>query len=102
LATNADPHTKVFTDGSQIAPEKTGYRYAVFRGRNDLIHTGCRPLPNAEVFEAEIEGALAGLKSALSFRKLETTTGVTVCLDNTSAISCFNGAPTKSSQAAVL
>ncbi|KAM9873607.1 hypothetical protein VDGL01_12316 [Verticillium dahliae] len=95
-------HLLVFTDVSQIG-RKTGYGYAVYQGpSHDSIRAGCRPLPHAGVFDAEAEGARAGLVACLQNCIQEDTSAITVCLDNTSVIWCLNGTPPVTSQEAIL
>ncbi|KDN66318.1 hypothetical protein CSUB01_12327 [Colletotrichum sublineola] len=91
-------HITVYSDGSQQKPDETGFGYAIYRG-DTLIHQGRRRLPRAEVYDAEAEGARAGLKSALRHVEGETD-GITVCLDNSAVIYGLDGTPVTSSQEA--
>ncbi|KDN63501.1 hypothetical protein CSUB01_12226 [Colletotrichum sublineola] len=93
-------HITVYTDGSQQDPSETGFGYVVFRGE-ELVHQGRRRLPRAEVYDAEVEGARAGLKAALRHRH-RGTDGITVCLDNSAVIYGLDGSPAVSSQEAFL
>lgn len=100
IATLTDADITVYSDGSQLEG-RSGFGYALYKGQsNTPLHTGCRPLPQAEVFDAEIEGARAGLRAATTLTPSAST--ITVCLDNTAAINCLQGSPTISSQAAAL
>ncbi len=86
----------IFTDGSKTLTDTAGYGYAVFHcGR--LIDWGSGQLGKREVFDAEIHGALAGLKAAMQRNcHLEP---ITVCMDNTSVIDCIGATAADSSQA---
>ncbi|KAF4466803.1 endonuclease exonuclease phosphatase [Fusarium albosuccineum] len=72
-----------------------GYGFVIFRGEK-LIGTGCGGLRSAEVYDAEVLGALAGLKRALNI----TTHRVPIhlCLYNNSVIGGLRGRPGESSQ----
>ncbi|ROT37042.1 hypothetical protein SODALDRAFT_281511, partial [Sodiomyces alkalinus F11] len=61
-----------------------GFGYTVYKGTT-LIYSGKRPLVNAEVFNAEIVGARAGLNAAL-VRTSPSIKNITICLDNTTVI----------------
>lgn len=97
-------HLTVFSDGSKLSndSDKCGYGFALYRGTAATpIHTHCRGLVRAEVYDAEAEGALAGLRKALAVSTANTT-GISVCLDNTSVIRCLDGTPPSSSQNTIL
>ena len=86
----------IFTDGSKTHIDTAGYGYAVFHcGR--LIDWGSGQLGKREVFDAEIHGALAGLRAAIQRNcHLEP---ITDCMDNTSVIDCIGATAADSSQA---
>ncbi|OAA57839.1 reverse transcriptase [Akanthomyces lecanii RCEF 1005] len=86
----------VFSDGSKTDKDTAGYGFAVFRhGR--LLDWDYGQLGRREVFDAEIHGALAGLKAAMQRNsRLEP---ITVCMDNTSVIDCIGATAADSSQA---
>ncbi|KAM3450576.1 hypothetical protein NHJ6243_009779 [Beauveria neobassiana] len=86
----------VFSDGSKTDTDTAGYGFAVFHHRQ-LLDWGSGQLGRREVFDAEIHGALAGLKAAMQRNsRLEP---ITVCMDNTSVIDCIGATAADSSQA---
>ncbi|OAA60613.1 reverse transcriptase [Akanthomyces lecanii RCEF 1005] len=87
----------VFSDGSKTEQETAGFGYAVYRQRQ-LIAQGCGQIGKGEVFDAEIRGALEGLRAALAHRRRGE--GITVCIDNTSVIDCIGATAPPSSQMA--
>ncbi|WPJ65455.1 hypothetical protein SMAC4_13931 [Sordaria macrospora] len=111
----------VYTDGSMIAKqmglpadaedpdaeerpedECVGFGYIIFQGQTELGR-GCGQLEQAEVFDAEAEGARHGLKAAVAlFPEAQARPRITICLDNTSVIRGLRGTPAASSQAAFL
>lgn len=97
LRTLPDTHTVVYSDGSQLEG-RTGYGYALYRGRHNIRH-GCGRLRQAEVFDGEVEGARHGLRAAL---RINNGHPIHVCLDNTAVIRGLKGEPPPSSQEAFL
>ncbi|WPJ64103.1 hypothetical protein SMAC4_13754 [Sordaria macrospora] len=111
----------VYTDGSMIAKqtgppahaedpdaeerpegECVGFGYVIFQGQTELGR-GCGQLEQAEVFDAEAEGARHGLKAAVAlFPEAQARPRITICLDNTSVIRRLRGTPAASLQAAFL
>ncbi|KAM3454106.1 hypothetical protein NHJ6243_008968 [Beauveria neobassiana] len=86
----------VFSDGSKTDTDTAGYGFAVFH-HGQLLDWGSGQLGRREVFDAEIHGALAGLKASMQHNsRLEPTT---VCMDNTSVIDCIGATAADSSQA---
>ncbi|KAM3462859.1 hypothetical protein MY5147_009760, partial [Beauveria neobassiana] len=86
----------VFSDGSKTDTDTAGYGFAVFH-HGQLLDWGSGQLGQREVFDAEIHGALAGLKAAMQRKnRLEP---ITVCMDNTSVIDCIGATAADSSQA---
>ena len=86
----------VFSDGSKSDTDTAGYGFAVFH-HGQLLDWGSGQLGRREVFDAEIHGALAGLKAAMQQNsRLEP---ITVCMDNTSVIDCIGATAADSSQA---
>ncbi|KAJ6785029.1 hypothetical protein PWT90_10770 [Aphanocladium album] len=86
----------VFSDGSKTETDTAGYGFAVFH-HGQLLDWGSGQLGRREVFDAEIHGALAGLKAAMQRNsRLEP---ITVCMDNTSVIDCIGATAADSSQA---
>ncbi|EJP61524.1 reverse transcriptase, RNaseH [Beauveria bassiana ARSEF 2860] len=70
----------VFSDGSKTDSDTAGYGFAVFY-HGQLLDWGSGQLGRREVFDAEVHGALAGLKAAMQQNsRLEP---ITVCMDNT-------------------
>ncbi|OHW97429.1 reverse transcriptase RNaseH [Colletotrichum incanum] len=98
LRTVPDSHMVVFSDGSRATNGATGYGFVIYRG-NRRVAQGCGRLGLAEVFDAEAEGARAGLRRALL-----TSQGrpIHIRIDNTSVIQGIRGEAPDSSQAAVL
>ena len=62
------------------------------------IFCGRRKLPNHEVFDAEVRGALLGLQTALKDPNAQHSTNLYICLDNLEAVWQLQGQPTGSSQ----
>ncbi|KAM3487992.1 hypothetical protein MY3957_008722 [Beauveria namnaoensis] len=86
----------VFSDGSKTDTDTAGYGFAVFH-HGQLLDWGSGQLGQREVFDAEIHGALAGLKAAMQQNsRLEP---ITVCMDNRSVIDCIGTTAADSSQA---
>lgn len=73
---------KVFTDGSKLPDGMAGAGIALYQtGR--LCHRSSFSLgPNKEVFDAEAEAALAGVKAAIQSYTARFATDLWVCLDN--------------------
>jgi ribonuclease HI len=86
---------KVFTDGSKLPDGMAGAGFALYQtGR--LCHQSSFSLgPNKEVFDAEAEAALAGIKAAIQSYTARFATDLWVCLDNlevaTRLLSPFTG-----------
>lgn len=89
----------VYSDGSKDTGDDAGFGYAVYRS-DSLVTSGRGRLAKAEVFDAEIWGALTGLQAAL--RLTPPPQDVTVLLDNTAAIRSITGRASISSQAQAL
>ncbi|XP_044717754.1 RNase H domain-containing protein [Hirsutella rhossiliensis] len=91
----------VYTDGSQSEDGACGYGYSVWLGPSEVTYGSGRVLL-AEVYDAEVEGALEGLRAALTWspRTPDQQWPIVVCLDNTAAIRAIRGSPSISSQAA--
>ncbi|KJZ68556.1 hypothetical protein HIM_12052 [Hirsutella minnesotensis 3608] len=79
----------VYSNGSRLTEGRVGYGYAVLRDGSTVL-SGSGRLGPAEVFDAEGQGALEGLKAALSLRD---TDRVFVCLDNFATARCLRGTP---------
>ncbi|TQV90014.1 subtilisin [Cordyceps javanica] len=93
---NRPPGYIVFSDGSKIDADTAGYGFAVFHHRQ-LLDWGSAQLGRREVFDAEMHGALAGLKAAIQCNS--RCEPITVCIDNTSVIDCIGLTAADSSQA---
>ncbi|KAM4055493.1 RNase H domain-containing protein [Hirsutella rhossiliensis] len=91
----------VYTDGSQSEDGACGYGYSVWLGPSEVTYGSGRVLL-AEVYDAEVEGALEGLRAALTWspRTPDQQCRIVVCLDNSAAIRAIRGSPSISSQAA--
>ncbi|TQV90123.1 endonuclease/reverse transcriptase [Cordyceps javanica] len=90
------PGYVVFSDGSKTDADTAGYGFAVFH-HGQLLGWGSGQLGRREVFDAEIHGALAGLKAVMQQNSCCEPT--TVCMDNTSVIDCIGATAPGSSQA---
>ncbi|OAA61589.1 Ribonuclease H-like protein [Akanthomyces lecanii RCEF 1005] len=86
----------VFSDGSKTDTDTAGHGFAVFH-HGQLSDWGSAQLGRREVFDAEIHGALAGLKAAM--QRNSCCEPITVCMDNTSVIDCIGTTAADSSQA---
>ncbi|OAQ57404.1 reverse transcriptase [Pochonia chlamydosporia 170] len=73
----------VFSDGSKIETDTAGYGFAVFHNGR-LVDWGSGQLGRREVFDAEIHGAVQGLRCAVLANFANEP--ITVCMDNTSVI----------------
>ena len=72
----------MFSDGSKLADGSTGGGYVGYQAGH-LIFRGCFSLgPNKEVFDAEVEAALAGAKAASAFPPARFASDLWICLDN--------------------
>ncbi|OAA60200.1 reverse transcriptase [Akanthomyces lecanii RCEF 1005] len=87
----------VYSDGSKTERDMAGFGYAVYR-RQQLITQGCGQIGKGEVFDAEIKGAVEGLRAALAHQRPRE--GITICIDNTSVIDCIGTTAPSSSQMA--
>lgn len=84
----------VFSEGSMTS-KGVGFGYVIWRGGR-VIGCGCGGLRSAEVFDAEVKGALEGLKKALAATTHRVP--IHVCINNTSVILSLRGQPSESSQ----
>lgn len=76
-----------------------GAGYCIYRGAKHVIDQGSVPLgQSAEVYDAEVVGAMEGLAAAIRNPMAYYATNITVCLDNQEAASrLLLGPPTPSS-----
>ncbi|KAJ6437079.1 reverse transcriptase [Purpureocillium lavendulum] len=95
LGTTAAATLIVYSDGSQLPNGAVGFGFAVHRDKQSLVQ-GSGRLGPSEVFDAEVTGALEGLRAAL--RLGDTRSEVVVCTDNLAVASCLRGNPADSSQ----
>ncbi|KAI1000547.1 hypothetical protein K3495_g7648 [Podosphaera aphanis] len=93
----------VFSDGSLDRERKVGADFCVYRGSQEIL-SGRIPLGHtAQVYDAEIAEAVAGLRAAFSHFMARFATNVAVCLDNEeAAIRLHIGCPTPSSFTRIL
>ncbi|CEJ92618.1 hypothetical protein VHEMI08257 [[Torrubiella] hemipterigena] len=98
LRTNPDGLI-VYSDGSKLEDNKAGYGYIVYRNGTE-IDRGSRQLGFREVFDAEISGALRGLRQAI--KHCTPNTPITVCIDNSSVVRGIGGTAPMSSRAEFL
>ena len=98
LATIPPNKILVYSDGSQ-QDGIVGWGYAIFSG-NKHTASGHGRLDQAEVFDAEITGALKGVLAAVQL--CPEAVNFTICVDSISAIASLWGTPSGSSQAEAL
>jgi len=90
----------IYTDGSKGKDSNTapagwvGY----WGSCKTEIFCGRRKLPNHEVFDAEVRGALLGLQTALKDPNAQHSTNLYICLDNLEAVQQHQGQLTGSNQ----
>ncbi|KAI9036018.1 uncharacterized protein KD926_002540 [Aspergillus affinis] len=86
---------KVFTDGSKLENGMAGSGYALYQSGMLFQQSSFSLGPNKEVFDAEAEAALAGLKAAFKLGTARFATNLWICLDNlevaTRLLSPFTG-----------
>jgi ribonuclease HI len=86
---------KVFTDGSKLANSMAGAGFALYQSGKQFLRLSFPLGPNKEVFDAEAEAALAGIKAALEIYTARFATNLWICLDNlevaTRLLSSFTG-----------
>ena len=89
----------VYSDGSLSEDGSAGAGFCVYRGTQEIAR-GQVPLGHTtEVYDAEIEGALAGVRAALAHYMARFATKLTVCLDNEeAALRLHSGTPTDSNR----
>lgn len=81
---------------------QVGFGYVIFQA-GLIIEEGFGQLQNAEVFDAEAEGARYALRTAVEIAEsLPLRPRITLCLDNSAVLWCLNGTPSDSSQSAFL
>ena len=82
----------IYSDGSQAEDSAVGWGYTIFTG--NMLHAARHGrLGPAEVFDAEICGALAGLQAAIQQYPPNASRKYFVCIDSTSAIQSLLGTP---------
>ncbi|KHJ31896.1 hypothetical protein EV44_g4314 [Erysiphe necator] len=75
----------VYSDGSSDNAGKAGAGYSIYCGTQEIVDNWI-PLGNTvEVYDAEIIGAVEGLRAACSHIMVRFATKVAVCLDNEEA-----------------
>ncbi|OLN95517.1 hypothetical protein CCHL11_05141 [Colletotrichum chlorophyti] len=72
----------VFSNGSGATNGAVEYGFVIYGG-SKRVALGCDRLGLAKVFDAEVEGARAGLRRALQTHHVQP---VQMCIDNTSVI----------------
>jgi ribonuclease HI len=73
---------KVFTDGSKLPDGMAGAGFALYQSGRLFLQSSFSLGPNKEVFDAEAEAALAGIKAAMQSYTARFATNLWVCLDN--------------------
>jgi ribonuclease HI len=100
---NEEEELIVYSDGSQLQEKghkRTGWGFTIRKGgTTQEVYRNRGRLHRAEVFDAEVHGALQGLAAA---RTIGPNKRLFVCLDNTSVVDGLNGSPPESSQAIFL
>ncbi|EED14696.1 conserved hypothetical protein [Talaromyces stipitatus ATCC 10500] len=72
----------IYSDGSKLENGQTGGGYVGFQAGSQFLR-GSIPLGhNKEVFDAEAEAALAGLKAAMTHSTAQCSPNLWICLDN--------------------
>ena len=89
---------KVFTDGSKLPNRMAGAGFVLYQSGKEYLHSSFSLGPNKEVFDAEAEAALAGLKAAIQFHSARFATNLWVCLDNLEVATRLLSPSTGSSQ----
>lgn len=87
----------MYSDGSSTGSKLSVYGYAIYKDTQLITRDG-NFLPRAEVYDAEIAGAVQGKESAL---EIGDSTGIIVLLDNQEAVETLGSDRTKSSLQAV-
>ena len=87
----------VYSDGSSSGPAVSAYGYAVYKN-GAILASGSKLLLGAEVYDAEIAGAIRGLEAAL---EIGDGIGIKVLLDNQEAAEALKSGRTSSSLQAV-
>lgn len=77
--------SKVYSDGSKLQNGQTGYGFVVYQGGYKIASGSGNMGVRAEVFDAELEGAVKGLQSVTASPGLQVCPAVYVLLDNTAA-----------------
>ncbi|KAL5614700.1 uncharacterized protein BROUX77_000537 [Berkeleyomyces rouxiae] len=94
----------VYSDGSKLEDGRTGWGFVIFQGGH-LLGSGRGSLgTNHEVYDAEIAGALFGLRMALQTPCTYLADNILVVLDNQAAHDCLlpGATPTDTSQDRIL
>ena len=93
----------VYSNGSMGENENPGAGFCVYRGAQEIARGQVSLGQTAEVYDAEVVAALAGVKAASAHFMARFATTITVCLDNEeAALRLHSGPPTDSSAAAIL
>jgi ribonuclease HI/endonuclease/exonuclease/phosphatase family metal-dependent hydrolase len=90
----------VFSDGSKLADGSTGGGYVGYQAGRQIFRGRFSLGPNKEVFDAEVEAALAGVKAASAFPTTRFASDLWICLDNLEVATRLLSLSTGSSQAA--
>jgi hypothetical protein len=93
---------KVFTDGSKLPHGMTGTGFVLYQTGKKYLQSSFSLGPNMEVFNAEAEAALPGLKAATRFHTARFATKLWVCFNNLEVamrlLSLSTAHPSKSSK----
>lgn len=89
---------KVFKDGSKLPDGMAGAGFALYQTGRLYLQSSFSLGPNKEVFDAEAEAALAGIKAATQSDTARFATDLWVCLDNLEVATRLLSPSTGSSQ----
>ena len=89
----------IYSDGSKLENGQTGGGYVGFQAGSQFLRGSIALGHNKEVFDAEAEAALAGLKAAMTHSTAQHAPSLWICLDNLEVAIQLLSASTGSSQA---
>jgi len=72
----------IYSDGSKQANGQTGGGFVGYQAGSQFLSSSFPLGPNKEVFDAEAEAALAGLRMAMAHPRAQQASNLWICLDN--------------------
>lgn len=89
----------IYSDGSGTTEYRTAWSFLAYKGgtTNEIFLKGSGLLSNAEVYEAEIQGAMTVLKAVLAEGKDHGQASIHILLDNAAAAKAIQSGRTISS-----